>query len=100
MEKKSDLLIYDKVVLLKTNGFFAPVHELQLLDLFMDIGEPGNSLFGNRQALQDIQSGSMVIQAENGYTLQIPNDKIYEMMSGDPIMTERYLNLFFNNNNV
>ncbi|MCK9203702.1 MAG: hypothetical protein M0P58_04595, partial [Bacteroidales bacterium] len=99
-EKNADLLIFEKIKLLKSSEFFAPVHELQLLNLILNTCEPDIPSHDALHPFHETGDRVMVIRSIEGYSIQIPNDKIYEMMSGDPVMTARYLNLFVNNNHV
>ncbi len=99
-EKNADLLIYEKVCLLKSTEFFAPVHELQILNLVLDINEHENKREANGLPLAEKHWDAMVITSDDGYTLSIPAEKLFELMTDDPIMTERYIRLTFNNNHV
>ncbi len=99
-EKNADLLIYEKILLLKTTEFFAPVPEIKILNLIISLHEPTVTALSNSKQSEGADANPMVVKSEGGYMLRIPNEKIYEMMTDDPVMTARYLQLFFNNNNA
>ncbi len=92
--KNANLLCFEKVLLLKNSEFFAPVTEQQLLNLIAGItGFPEPSQVSEQQ-----HAGDMLITSGSGYTLHIPKENLFELMNGDPVMTERYLHLFYKNN--
>ena len=99
-EKNTDKLIYEKVCLLKSTEFFAPVHELQILNLVMDINEYETRKEVPGLPLAEKHWDAMTITSDDGYTMTIPTEKLFELMTDDPIMTERYIRLTFNNNQV
>jgi len=99
-EKNADLLIYEKIMMLKTTEFFAPVPEIKILNLIIALNDLTGTQQNNEKQSEETDDNLMVVKSEGGYFLCIPNEKIYEMMTGDPVMTARYLQLFFNNNNV
>jgi hypothetical protein len=99
-EKNTDKLIYEKVCLLKSTEFFAPVHELQILNLVMDINEYETKIEAPGLPLAEKHWDAMAITSDDGYTMTIPTEKLFELMTDDPIMTERYIRLTFNNNQV
>jgi ATP:ADP antiporter, AAA family len=99
-EKNADLLIFEKVLILKNNEFFAPVDETQILDLIVGSHELEDTSDHDAQQANESLMDAMVITSEEGYSLHIPRERLYELMTGDPVMTERYLRLFFNNNNA
>jgi hypothetical protein len=96
-DKNTGLLIFEKIMLLKNIELFAPVHEMDILHLVAGIAEPEDIPVHPRVESFDYP---LEIQADNGYILHIPGEKILEMMTGDPVMTERYLRLYFNNNHA
>jgi hypothetical protein len=99
-DKNTDLLIYEKILLIKNTEFFVPVHELDILNLVMGINETSDSQDMTTQRVDEPLADAMVITSEKGYTIRIPTEKLFELMTGDPVMTERYLRLFLKNNNV
>ncbi|MEI7500468.1 MAG: hypothetical protein WCK84_08445 [Bacteroidota bacterium] len=99
-EKNADLLIFEKIAKLKATEFFAPVNEIEILNLVISINESYDTSQSNLQHIKGTDTDAMIVRSEEGYILRIPNENIYEMMTGDPVMTARYLKLFFNNNNA
>jgi len=99
-EKNADLLIYEKVGLLKTTEFFAPVHESQILNLVVSLGEPDSSTSSDIKPLRLANTEAITVTSDGGHVFSIPYDKIFEMMTGNAVMTERFLHLIFNNNNA
>ena len=73
---------------------------MQLLNLVLDINEAANGSHLNAQTLNEPIPDAMVITAPSGNMVSIPGEKLYELMTGDPVMTERYLNLFIKTNNT
>ena len=72
-EKNKDLLIFEKIHLLKSMEIFAMENETLLLNLVSGV-------------------------KDNEF--KIPNESLYEMMTGDPVMTDRYLRLYLLNKNA
>ena len=99
-EKNTDLLIFEKILLLKNTEFFAPVSEMQLLDLVLGINETANGSQLKAETMNEPIPDAMVITSPSGNRVSIPGEKLYELMTGDPVMTERYLNLFIKTNNT
>ena len=99
-DKNTDLLIYEKILLIKNTDFFIPVQELDILNLVMGISETSDFQDMTTQQVDEPLADAMVITSEKGYTIRIPTEKLFELMTGDPVMTERYLRLFLKNNNV
>ncbi len=94
IENSSDLLIFEKVLMLKNVDFFTPVNEIRLINLITGLREPGDtSSLPSRQT-----SDHLIISSEGGYTLYLPLEGIFELMAGDPVMTERYIHLYYKNN--
>jgi len=99
-DQNTVLLIYEKIMFLKTTEFFAPVPEIKILNLIINLNDPTGSVQINSKQSAGTDANTMVLKSEGGYILRIPNENIYEMMTGDPVMTERYLQLFLNSNNA
>ena len=99
-ETGSDLLIFEKMALLKNTEFFAPVNELNILNLIMSVQEPADTSHAAVQQVNKPQSDAIIITSAEGYTMRIPGEKLFELLTGDPVMTERYLRLIFNKTNV
>jgi hypothetical protein len=99
-EKNMDRLIFEKIVLLKDTEFFAPVNEMHIIDMVMGINEPKDISDLKAKQVQEPQADAMIVTSKEGYAMRIPTEKLFEMMTGDPVMTERYFRLFFNNNNA
>lgn len=96
-KKGHDLLTYEKVSVLKNNEFFAPVDELKILNLIPDDlnydAETGSAALNSTKTQENL-----VIQtSENGSGIGISKERLYGMLTGDPVMTERYIRLFIFN---
>jgi hypothetical protein len=72
-EKNQDLLIFERIQLLKNMEILALENETTLLNL---------------------ASGM------NNSEFKIPNENLFELMTGDPVMTERYLRFYILNKNA
>lgn len=97
-EEKRVLLIFEKIVLLKNTEFFAPVDELQILPLIMDVEAPVNT-DNHHEKVKDWQQDDIFqITSEEGPKIRIREEKLFEMMTGNPVMTERYIRVFLKNN--
>jgi hypothetical protein len=66
----------------------------------LGIGEASASMLPDEHPVVKLQADDMTITSETGYTLTIPGNKLFELLSGDPAMTERYLRLSFRNNHA
>ena len=98
-DKHTDLLVFEKIVLLKETEFFAPVNEMHILNLVTGVDETaGTSHLTLQQA--DESEDAMILPSENGYIMHIPRENLFEWMTGDPVLTERYLRLFLTGNNA
>ncbi|MFA6129177.1 MAG: HEAT repeat domain-containing protein [Bacteroidales bacterium] len=87
-EKNTGMLMFEKAAMMKNTELLAMVNEIHILDLVagIDIGES--------------RPDSLAIPTDTGHDVHIPTDRINELMTGDPEMTERYIRLFFNTNNA
>ena len=96
-----DLLIFEKIALLKNTEFFSPVNEMQILYLLKGITDQVDqaSDLNPNQVIEPLPD-TMVINSATGYSIHIPKEKLFELMAGDPVMTERYLHIFLINNHV
>ncbi|MEI6457064.1 MAG: hypothetical protein WCO93_12305, partial [bacterium] len=84
IEKKEGLLLFDSIQLLKNSELFAPVPDLLLIDLARSIEDsPADD------------SNVLLINGEE-HSIRVPYDKLFEMMAGDMILTERYISLYHN----
>jgi hypothetical protein len=99
-ENNTGLLIFEKVKLLKNDELFALSSEIQLLNLILGIGEATDSLLSEEHQVVQPEADDLIVTSETGFTQIIPGDKLLELLSGDLAMTERYLRLFFRNNNA
>lgn len=99
-EKNRDRLIYEKILMLKNTDFFAPVNELHLLKLVVDTNEPATTVEASSHIAGEVKFDPMIITSDDGYTLRIPGERLFELMTDDPVMTARYLHLILNNNHV
>lgn len=97
-EKNTDLLLFEKVKLLKNNELFAFSNEMQILNLILGIGDAAGSPLSDEHPVVQPQADDIIITSETGFTLTIPGNKLLELLSGDPAMTERYLRIFYRNN--
>jgi hypothetical protein len=88
LESRTDILIFDKILILRDTELFALVNETVLLNLFA----------GFRAAEPD--PDTLTITSDSGFTLRVPSENLFEMMTGNPMMTERYLRLYVLNNHA
>jgi hypothetical protein len=72
-EKNKDLLIFEKVQMLKNMEILAMENETTLLNL---------------------------VSGVKNKEFKIPNESLFELMTGDPVMTERYLRVYILNKNA
>jgi len=77
-------LLFEKVLMLKDSELFAPVADKALVDLARSIDHY------NGQNPDDI-----LIHGEN-LNMKVPFEKLIGMMSGDLILMERFINLYYN----
>ncbi len=87
-ESDKDMLMVEKVRLLKDCELFALANETVLLHLLEAARETGRN------------ADDLVLQSDKGYKLRIPSEVLFEMMTGDPVMTERYIRLYVLNKNA
>ncbi|MCX6225506.1 MAG: hypothetical protein NTV01_12285 [Bacteroidia bacterium] len=99
-EENTDLLIFEKVKLLKNTEFFALVSDIQIINLVLSIAEPAETTYLSAEQINEHQANVMMATSESGYTVIIPGEKLFEMMTGDPVLTERYIRLFIKNKNA
>jgi hypothetical protein len=91
----SDMLIFEKVKLLKEHDLFSMVSEIQLVNLILDSSDSFEPLIPSAPQGGKSKSNDLMIAGPSGNKLIIPAGKLYELMSGDPGITERYLRLNF-----
>lgn len=96
-KKGHDLLTYEKVSILKNTEFFAPVDELQILKLIPDDlnydAETGSVALNETQDQEDL----VIHTRDNGSGISISKERLFGMLTGDPVLTERYIRLFIFN---
>ena len=99
-ENNTDLLLFEKIQLLKSDDFFAPVNETDLMNLILCTGDQPVTLPGAMNGSDKPRPGEIVVTSPEGYTLKIAADCLFEIISGNPVLTERYLNFFLQTNNA
>ncbi len=88
LENRTDILLFDKILIIRDLELFALISETALLNLFTGIRPVGPD------------EETLTIRSDSGFDLRIPAISLYEMMTGDPVMTERYLRLYVLNNHA
>ena len=99
-ENNTDRLLFEKIQLLKSDDFFAPVNETDLMNLILSTGDQPVTLPRTMNSSDKPRPGDIVVSSPEGYTLKIPADSLFEIISGNPVLTERYLNFFLQTNNA
>lgn len=94
------LLLFEKIGLLKNMAFFAPIDEVHILKLIPD-EYAADDTERIPKAVDHIESEEhLIFTGDNGSSIKISKERLLAMLTGDPIMTERYIRSFIFNKNT
>ena len=95
-ERGKEGLIYEKVNTLKDSDLFNPVPEIEIVNFLMG-SQPGKGGDGGSVPEKPAKDGAALIIAPNdSMPVSIPLEGLFEMLSGNSLLTDRYIRLYYN----
>ncbi len=93
-----DITIFQKVITLKNTPLFFPLPEIEIVHFLSRILENSQGKERGSSRETGTHDDNWVIPVGTGEPLRIPWINLYETMAGNPILIERFVRIFFNNN--
>ncbi len=93
-ERKSDKLLFQKVVLLKNTELFSTLPENEITHLLLNLEDAAKHSDQDDGSAIDKPADKFSVSFDDGFTITIPRERLYELMTGDFVFAERYFRIF------
>ena len=93
-ERNSDKLLFQKVMLLKNNELFSTLPENEITHLLLNLEDAAKYIDQADGSAIDKPADKFSVSFDDGFTITIPRERLYELMTGDFVFAERYFRIF------
>ena len=87
-------LLFHKALMLKNTELFSTIQDNDIANLLINLDGPAQPKSAEAALPAKYRHDPITVTSDDGFTIKVPHERLFEIMTGDPALAGRYFRIF------